>query len=44
MMYCGYQILEEGDHVKVIAPNGTEWTEDTAEDARQEIREEWQLR
>ena len=29
MYYKGYMIEHDGDHYKVIAPDGTEWTEDT---------------
>lgn len=44
MFYMGYTIEHDGDHYKVIAPDGTEWTEDTIEDAKTEIREEIMLR
>lgn len=44
MNYMGYDIVREGSHVKVTAPDGVEWTEDTFADARQEIREVWALK
>ena len=40
MQYMGYTIEHEFNHYKVIAPDGTEWTEDTVEDAKQAIEEE----
>lgn len=43
MNYMGYVIVREGSHVKVTAPDGVEWTEDTVADAKQEIREAWML-
>lgn len=40
MIYRDYEILHEGNHFKVIAPDGREWTEDTFEDAKEAINEE----
>ncbi len=44
MNYLGYEIIHEMDHVKVIAPDGTTWTEDNIKEAKIEIREEIMLR
>ena len=43
MVYMGYEITRERDHIRVTAPNGAQWTEDTVADAKQEIRESWML-
>ena len=44
MNYCGYEIIHEMDHYKVIAPDGTSWTEATVKEAKTEINEELMLR
>lgn len=44
MTYMGYTVVKDGDHIKVTAPDGTEWTEDTYSDATREIREAWMLK
>lgn len=40
--YKGYKIVHEDKHVKVIAPDGTSWTEDTVTEAHREIDREIQ--
>lgn len=40
MNYKGYEIKHDGDHYKVIAPDGREWTEYTVRDAKDAIDEE----
>ena len=40
MEYREYTIKYEIDHVVVIAPDGYEWREDTAEDAKKAIDED----
>jgi len=40
MFYKGYTIEHDRDHYKVIGPDGSEWTEDTVEDAKETIDEE----
>lgn len=40
MYYKGYMIEHDGDHYRVIAPDGTEWTEDTVRDAKDTIDED----
>ena len=40
MNYKNYEIKHEGNHYKVIAPDGTEWNEDTVRDAKDAIDEE----
>ena len=40
MEYRGYTIKHDGNHYKVIAPDGTEWHEDTVRDAEDAIDEE----
>ena len=40
MEYRSYTIKRDGNHYKVIAPDGTEWHEDTARDAEDAIDEE----
>jgi len=37
MMYEGYRIVHDRGHILVIAPDGTSWTEDTVEDAKNTI-------
>lgn len=40
MNYRGYEIEHDGNHYKVIAPDGREWNEDTAKDAKETIDDE----
>lgn len=40
MFYKGYNIEHDGNHYKVIAPDGSEWNEDTVRDAKDAIDEE----
>ena len=40
MEYKGYIIEHDGDHYKVIAPDGNEWTEDSIKDAKETINQE----
>lgn len=41
MKYMDCTIGWEQGHVVVLAPDGTEWTEDTVSDAMASIREYW---
>lgn len=40
MEYKNYKIEHDGNHYKVIAPDGREWSEDTVRDAKDTIDEE----
>lgn len=40
MIYRGYAIEHEFGHIRVTAPDGSSWTEDTVEDAKHSIDEE----
>ena len=40
MRYRDYEIEHDGNHYKVIAPDGREWNEDTVTDAKETIDEE----
>lgn len=40
MNYRGYEIKHDGNHYKVIAPDGREWNEDTVKDAKETIDDE----
>ena len=39
-LYRGYKIEHEFNHYLVKAPDGSSWTEDTVEDAKESIDEE----
>ena len=41
--YYGYDIYHEHNHYVVVAPDGSEWTEDTVTDAYKAIDEELKL-
>lgn len=40
MEYKNHKIEHDGNHYKVIAPDGTEWNEDTVRDAKDAIDQE----
>ena len=40
MEYKNHKIEHDGNHYKVIAPDGREWNEDTVRDAKDAIDEE----
>lgn len=40
MTYMGYTIASENGHVRVTAPSGATWTEDTVNDACESIAQE----
>ena len=39
LRYKGYEISREHEHIKVVSPDGSEWTADNTHEALQEIRE-----
>lgn len=37
MKYRGYEITNEKGHCRITAPDGTQWTEDTIEEAKKSV-------